>query len=217
MHGGKTPGGIASVHFKHGKRSRYLKHLAGQLRDGYRAALDDPELLAVRDEIALLQARVVQLLDELADAVPPPWAAAVESLNDLVMARTEADRQAKLAELQRIVRQGTDAAAAQGSVWAELRRTIALKAKLAGQEQERAIETQALLPVSVCVGFANAMLLAVKSIIGDGEQIRQVQERVLAMLPGEVEAGEGHGCGQVPPAAVNGSHRRGDGDSFEPI
>ncbi|MCZ7546747.1 MAG: hypothetical protein M5R40_25940 [Anaerolineae bacterium] len=53
LHGGKTPAGVASPNFKHG---RYSKHLPANLLDRYQAALADADLRALDDEIALLYA-----------------------------------------------------------------------------------------------------------------------------------------------------------------
>jgi hypothetical protein len=39
LHGGKTPAGIASPHWRHGRRSKYEKHLPKEMRNGYLAAL----------------------------------------------------------------------------------------------------------------------------------------------------------------------------------
>ena len=59
MHGGKSLGGIASPNFKHGG---YSKFLPVRLGDNYQEAMADPELLALRDDIALLDARVHDLM-----------------------------------------------------------------------------------------------------------------------------------------------------------
>lgn len=53
MHGGSTPQGMASVHYKHG---RYSKALAGTLLDRFEQSLNDPDLLALEAEIALVDA-----------------------------------------------------------------------------------------------------------------------------------------------------------------
>jgi hypothetical protein len=65
LHGGATPVGIGSPHWKHGKRSRYLKHLPQVMEAGQKAALGDPELLSLKDELALLSARIAELLSSL--------------------------------------------------------------------------------------------------------------------------------------------------------
>ena len=54
-HGGKTPSGIASPNYIHG---RFAKHLPSGLLERYEAAIGDPELLGLTGEIGLARARV---------------------------------------------------------------------------------------------------------------------------------------------------------------
>lgn len=62
MHGGKTPKGIASTHFKTG---RYSKHLPVGLLDAYQDTLNDPELLSVRGDIHLIDTLLLSKLQNL--------------------------------------------------------------------------------------------------------------------------------------------------------
>lgn len=66
-HGGKTPRGTASPHFKTG---RYSRSLPGRLVAAYEEAFNDPRLLSLRDEIALIQAMTCQTLSQLDDDTP---------------------------------------------------------------------------------------------------------------------------------------------------
>lgn len=61
LHGGKSLAGISSPTFKHGKNSKYFAHLP----DGMAAHFhpDDPKLIELREELALVDAGVVELLD----------------------------------------------------------------------------------------------------------------------------------------------------------
>lgn len=62
IHGGKTPGGLASPHFKTGRHSKYLpKNLLGK----YKEAINDPDLLQLRDEIALMDTRLGEVLTQI--------------------------------------------------------------------------------------------------------------------------------------------------------
>ena len=64
LHGGKTPRGIASPHW----RGRgYSKDMPTRLADRYRIAMEDPGLLSVRSEVALLDARLGELAATLPD------------------------------------------------------------------------------------------------------------------------------------------------------
>ena len=67
-HGGKTPRGVASPHFKTG---RYSRSLSGQLLNAYEIAQQDPQLLSLREDIALTDATVAQLLQQLDDESKP--------------------------------------------------------------------------------------------------------------------------------------------------
>ena len=73
LHGGATPRGRASPHFKTGKYSSLLPdRLIGRYEEGQAAA----DLRSLRSEIALLQVRIIELLGQLKDASPenkPIW------------------------------------------------------------------------------------------------------------------------------------------------
>lgn len=61
-HGGKTPGGALAGAFKTG---RYSKHLPTRLLARYNDALLDPNILELNDEIALVDARIHDLLERI--------------------------------------------------------------------------------------------------------------------------------------------------------
>ena len=62
LHGGKTPIGIASKNFKHGKLSKYLPD---RLVHNFKNAYKDPNLLELRNELGLVDSRVLELVQEL--------------------------------------------------------------------------------------------------------------------------------------------------------
>src|SRR5829696_9207702 len=62
-HGVKTPRGLAAPNWRHG---RYSKALPVGLQAAYERARTNPELIALRDELALLDTRLEQLIGGLA-------------------------------------------------------------------------------------------------------------------------------------------------------
>jgi hypothetical protein len=62
IHGGKTPRGPASVHYKDGRRSRFLP---SRMFQEYASALHDPELISMRRDIALMDARIIDVLQRV--------------------------------------------------------------------------------------------------------------------------------------------------------
>lgn len=69
MHGGTSLSGAASPTFKTG---RYSKSLPAQLAARYHEALTDRDLLALRDEIGLVDAHVGELLESFQDDPDDP-------------------------------------------------------------------------------------------------------------------------------------------------
>lgn len=186
VHGGLTPSGIASPHFKHGKRSRYLKDLPHELRAGYKAALADPELPALGGELALLEVRIGELLRKLQDTAAPPWGQAVESLNDLAAAvhkgNLDAIREA-LARHSLVVRTGADAAKTQEATWRQLMGTIDLKAKTATAEARRMHDAEAFVRAGEVMTWVTALLDTVRKHVKDHMTLRLLQQDLLPLLP----------------------------------
>lgn len=66
LHGGDSPSGIASPHFKHGKDSRYIHVLPQELARHFDAT--DPRLVELSEEIAILKAGVASMLSRMQEA-----------------------------------------------------------------------------------------------------------------------------------------------------
>lgn len=66
-HGGKTPSGTASPHFKHGQDSKaYADLFSGWLREGYTLG-DDPDLVNLTEDIRIWQARRHELVYRISE------------------------------------------------------------------------------------------------------------------------------------------------------
>jgi hypothetical protein len=59
LHGGKTPVGVASANWRHGLRSAYMPTA---LENDYHEALHDPQLTNIREDLALVELQVKQIL-----------------------------------------------------------------------------------------------------------------------------------------------------------
>lgn len=68
-HGGATPRGMASPHWKHG---RYSSALPEGLAARYEAALADSRLLSLRDDIALVNLEITEALASVCGKFPDP-------------------------------------------------------------------------------------------------------------------------------------------------
>jgi glucans biosynthesis protein len=188
LHGGASLAGVAHPGFKTGKRSRYLKELPKELKRGYRAALADPELAGLGEELALLEVRISGLLRRLSEEQPPPWGEAAESLNDLAAAVAEGDLDAireVLALHAQVVRTGADAAKAQAGTWRLLMEAVNQKTKTAAAESRRLAEDAATVRVDAAMALVQSVLYAARDVIPDHAVLAQLQQRLLVLLPPE--------------------------------
>jgi hypothetical protein len=67
MHGGKAPTGFAAANFKHGRHSKYLKHLSESKQLRFNDLDDQPTPPSVREETDLIVLQIQQMLETLSD------------------------------------------------------------------------------------------------------------------------------------------------------
>ena len=142
LHGGKTPAGIASVHFKTG---RYAKDLPVKLAANYLAARNDPEIHSLKDEIGVAQARLQELFGRLETSdlghawmnLAATWALFTKyrSAGD-VPAMTNA-----LTDFEAIIQQGQQ----DYLLWQEIGGTIKLLSSLRLNEHKRLVDLQTMM------------------------------------------------------------------------
>jgi hypothetical protein len=134
-HGGKTPRGPASPHWKHGGYSSMLEDLPEELREAAEVYVNDENLLELRGEIAVLRSRNRQLYRQLS-AGAPAWKGMVEKLNDLRLAMAtgaNASIPGIMGEMDELVRKG----AGESSIWAEIRKNKEMIRRSVDSERKR--------------------------------------------------------------------------------
>jgi hypothetical protein len=164
MHGGKHPRGLASPHFKTG---RYSKHLPSRLAAQYVAAESDPRLLELRDEVALTDARLADLLGRVDTGESGALWQSLQALRMEVIACKKAGDsigQAKaLNALLDMVGQGH----ADYRAWAEIGGVIEQRRKLVESERKRLIEMQQTLTVERAMLLIGAISGVIKAHVHD--------------------------------------------------
>ncbi|MDP8910250.1 MAG: hypothetical protein M3N47_14310 [Chloroflexota bacterium] len=184
MHGGATPRGIASPHTRHG---RYSKDLPTQMLARYQVALDDPELLSVRDDAALLEARIREKLADLAGrSALPDWRDATERAERLaenLHAWDAARIEHEVRDLVRLLTQRRNDAAA----FHEVRSLMDQKARLARQEHKRLIDLQQMIPVERAMLLIQRLSAVINDVLADDPDARRaiVASFREAMMAGE--------------------------------
>jgi hypothetical protein len=142
MHGGVTPFGPASPHFRTGRYSRFLP---ARLVARYREGELDPELLSLRQEIALVDACLTDLLARVDTGESGRlWDGLTKAFHTYRQAR--ANRQL---DTMRTALEEIESWLARGTVdhlaWAEISEKLEQRRKLCESEAKRLIAMKAVL------------------------------------------------------------------------
>jgi len=172
IHGGATPRGIASPHFVHGK---YSQDLPPQLLLRYLEARDDPELLSLRDDVAVLEALIKEKFAQIRDGeTGPDWTAVLNQFEDLVDNFQTWDwtkQEQALRELGALLTDRRNEAV----VLDEILGLMDQKARLAMAEHKRLVRLQQTMTVEQALTLASILADIVRRNVKDPEALRIIQ------------------------------------------
>lgn len=167
-HGGKTPKGIASPHFKHG---RYSDHLPGQLRTMAEQAAADPELFNLTNLIAVYSARIMEALGRVGtDNTPERLWKIQQAWGKFQLALSLGNSptaKARLLEAEKELDELIKGAPDDYNNWREIDTAAQNLKKLMESERKRQIEAHSLIPVVTANNFAREVMLLARREISD--------------------------------------------------
>lgn len=171
--------GPAHPNYKHG---RYSKALPERMRQAAEAAIEDPELLNQRSEIALLTARLTEQLKHVDTRTSGQLWAELQATADEFRAFSAAgDRdgaQIAVTKLMRLIKAG----GADHAAWEDIRATVLDKNKLIASERKRLVEMKAFVTAEqgmVMIGrLAYAARDALDKFVPDAKQRGKVMNAI---------------------------------------
>lgn len=172
MHGGySTVIGAANSGFSTGRHSRFLP---AQLAELYEDALSNPELLDMADHIALLEARIQEILNKATDGEPVPrWKEVAEVFADVETAMLSGDKDRFIPAMERMHLM-LDAGEKWDRTWDQVQGTMEQLRKMTDTEVKRKKELHQMVPVERVIILMAAVATAVKRHVTDPEQIQGV-------------------------------------------
>jgi len=180
IHGGKTPRGFALPQTVTG---RYSKHLPTRLAARYQEAQADAELLNLREEVALTDALLTEMIARLDTGESGGlWKALGNEVGALLKARADNDNAGIAAHLNAVVslvRQG----AQEQDITAEIRQLLEARRRLVESERKRLVEMQMMVSVEASVMLLSAFLGVVSEHVKDRDAIAAIgrdMDRLLA-------------------------------------
>ncbi len=169
MHGGKSPGGIASPQTVTGRYSRYLPT---RLLGRYEEAVADPELLGLKDEIGLLDTRLTQVVGALdtgesRDAWSSLFALWQQLDQDMSKLLDDGETPETMERTVIALGETIKSGLSQGYVWSEIRGLLKERADLVANERKRLVELQQYVTSERALLFVQAVMASVKQHVSD--------------------------------------------------
>lgn len=173
--------------YKHG---RYSKYMPPRLQERYQVALQDPTLLSSREDIALLDARLEDLLRR-ADTgeAGKTWEQLKQARVEVLQARSRRDAEGVQAAFQEILNL-IQAGYADHLTWDDIRATVMDRNKLVRSEQRRLVDMRQMVTVDRLVVFVQVLAGVILEEVHDKSVARRLVGRVQSMLevPGDNES-----------------------------
>jgi len=159
-HGGASLRGMAAPGYKHGK---FCKDIPTRMAARYLEARHDPELLHQRDEISLLDARLLDVLTRVDTGESGKiWS---ELRQELAEFKTcPKDKRGKhLANMGSLIERGHGDSVA----WAEIVSLLEQRRRLIESERKRLVEMQQVITAEQAMAFVGALVAAVSRHVSD--------------------------------------------------
>jgi uncharacterized HAD superfamily protein len=182
-HGGKSPLGPGSGTYKHGRYSRFLP---SRLAATYEDIRQDPKLLELRDNIAAVDARLIDLFQRVdtgeAGALWQGARAAMARLKREQSRNNVDGMMVALAEAERWITRG----AADYDAWGEIAEQIELRRRLVDSEQKRLVTSHEMLSADRAMLLVSQLVAIVQRHVTD----RTVLAAIAADIQGTILLGQ---------------------------
>jgi hypothetical protein len=180
LHGGKSLAGWAHPNARTG---RYIKTMPARLETRYQASLADPELLVLREEISLVDARVHDLLERVETGESGAIWRALRKELDTLNATPDVSETAKLQTVAALIDQGV----ADYDAWDEVNRWVERRRRLAESERKRLVEAQQIITTEQAMALLGAVVEVIRKHVGDRKTLAAISQdirRLMAREPG---------------------------------
>ena len=175
----KTPGG-------------HSKYLDVRLGDRYMTFLNDPELLSLRDNVALYKTRLTQLMQRIDTGDSKRlWQDANNALKEYEDAQRDPDQamavvrmKRAIQELKRVIRAGMQDYA----IWDEIFKTGENLRKTAESEHKRGVEMGALITAQQALAIVTAIMAVVAKNVTDEKAMADIRTGIMSVAQTVIEA-----------------------------
>lgn len=179
FHGGMSLKGIASPAFKHGLRSKYMP---ANLGARFRAAAADPELLRLDGDVALLEARLLELLERVGvgGSSGEAWGRLRGLWDEFRSLKPDEVDRARLVmgSIGEAIASGTSDAA----TWAAIRELVEDRRRVIDSIRKHEVQAQEALTLDQAMLLFAALSQAVKQNVQDRVALRRISEQFAHLM-----------------------------------
>lgn len=180
IHGGATPTGLTLPQTTHG---RYSKSLPTRMAGRYEQAVRDTELLALREDVALLDARLEDVLGRVDTGESGHlWQQLIDAKHEYFKAKPK-DKDHALTLLLRLIEEG----AADYAAWDDVRSLLDQRRRLVESERKRLVDMQQTLTVEKAMLLVGAIAGIIRSHVSDTAVLQAISTDLDRLLHSGVE------------------------------
>jgi hypothetical protein len=187
LHGGKSRMGPGAGRFIHG---RYSTFLPSRLAAHYEAAAHDPELLELRCDIALTDARIIDLLQRVDSGESGQlWRHAQATMRRFTREQAQGNLDAMpraLAQVQRLITDG----AADYAAWQEVDEHLEQRRRLVDSETRRLAASHDILTSEQAMTLLSQVVAAIQRHVPDKAVLSAIAQDIQALAHHR----HGHSC-----------------------
>lgn len=164
MHGGKTPVASGLPQTRHG---RYSSYLPARLSGKYEQSKSDPDLLALREEVSIVDSRIAELLERIdTGESKTQWEllrSAHGQLQQAVQNRDTAKMAALIKRMGELIQTGAEDSAA----WADIFEAVEQRRRLVESERKYMIEQQQTITYDRAMLLISALVDIIRRHVSD--------------------------------------------------
>lgn len=178
MHGGTSRVGNMHPNFKTG---RYSSELPVRLAARYEESLNDSEMLSLKSEIALVDARLQELLSNVDEGGATPIFKEIADCWKVYNAAVRSKDTGRIYEAQTNLDAAVKAGKSESSTWAEIDRLLETRRRLAISEAKLTLTLGAAVPiekVNIMIGY---ILALVNARVSNREEARNLTYDILKL------------------------------------
>lgn len=170
-HGGKNPSGFQNAMFKTGRKSKNLPTHLGEI---YNEMLNNEDMLSLRSEVALIDTRLTEVIDELNTETGLVLWKKLKLMKSAyerhVRTRHQARAQEKLDEIFQIIETGAD----EFRKWNMILELIDHRRKTVESERKRLVENQEMMTAKEAMVMISAIHDVIKKNVDDPAVKRKI-------------------------------------------